>query len=761
MSLADLSSKLYTIKSRKNVNFSTAFASMIREDLAMRYSVFNIVKAISGSELLAQAAEAKFGFKTPLQRGEETKNKQKADRENKFKQYTASSLVTLNNKINTLSALTQRNTTLIENLYNDLGSFRHQKKFTKRDLNSGVVKIPLRSRTVKFQIDEIKAELDALQLITIGAKRSKMIKSKAKSGSGFNPLAAAAAAGGVGGGAAAAAAAAGGGVTTDTPTPGTPTPEKESDTEGMITSALNAVTTYLFGKSLYDWWKKRKAVKAAASAVSTVSTNLVNKLPPGVKARGLGVVDEKTGRFLSKEDVARKQLLTESSRTATASKAPGLISRGLSFAGRLLGTPMNIATGGFIMYDLLTGRTAGKIVANYNMVAKHFGMEFIKGPGGTTIGYKIDGVEYTPNTLPQEYKNILAAIGPDKRAAASAQAIIAADEMTYRMLETPQGRKLVLPPPPTEVTDPLIRAAIAGRVALSVPEPEMVSPGALQVSAPAKFDTKVKQQKPAAAATAPAPAPSPSPAASPAPVSVSGIPIDFASFAKRIGILESSNNYTAVNSLGYLGKYQFGALALQDMGLVKEGTSLKGLDNPANWTIEGGKQAFLNDPELQEKTFIRYTTMNFRTLQRIGVLTAQSPPDQVAGFLAASHLVGPGGAKDLMKGNVSADAYGTKSSKYYVEGVETQRTYLAAITPPPKLDYATGASVSTPPPPMVASTTQPSTSTIQAEVVANAALAANKIVQDTVVALTGKVADLDKQSQLDRDFPSVRNAAMA
>lgn len=733
MSLADLSSKLYTIKSRKNVNFSTAFASMVREDLAMRYSVFNIVKAISGSELLAQVAEAKYGFKTPMQREEEAREKRKTLQEQRFRKFTTNSLVTLNNKINTLSALTQRNTTLIENLYNDLGSFRHQKKFTKRDLNSGAVKVPLKSRTVKFQIDEIKAELDALQMITIGPKKSRIIKNKAKSGSRISSMPAMAAGGiaGVAGGALA------GGQPSPTPDKPEPTTPEKTDMN-MLTTAVNAVTTYLFGKSLYDWWKNRKATTAAPTAATRA-------LPPGLKARGLGVVDTKTGRFVSREDVERKRLLAESSRTATATKAPGLLSRTLNIAGRLLGTPMNIATGGFIMYDLLTGRTAGKIVANYNMVAKHFGMEFIKGPGGTTIGYKIDGVEYTTDTLPQEYKNILAAIGPDKRAAASAQAIIAADEMTYRMLETPQGRKLVLPPPPTEVTDPLIRAAIAGRVALNVPEPEMISPGAPQVSAPAKFKTKS--------------APSPAPAS--APVSVSGIPIDFASFAKRIGMLESSNNYTAVNSLGYLGKYQFGALALQDMGLVKKGTSLKGLDNPANWTIEGGKQAFLNNPELQERTFIRYTTMNFRTLQRIGVLTAESPPDQVAGFLAASHLLGPGGARDLMKGKVSTDAYGTKSSKYYVEGVETQRTYLAAITPPPKLDYATGASVSTPPPPMVASTSQPSTSTTQAEVVANAALAANKVVQDTVVALSGKVADLDKQSQLDRDFPSVRNAAMA
>jgi hypothetical protein len=744
MSLADLSSRLYTIKSRRNVPFSSAFASMIREDLAMRYSVFNIIRSVTGSEILAQVAEAKYGFKTPLQRDEERKGKLKQTQEKRFKKFTADSLVTLNNKINTLSSLTQRNTALIENLYNDLGSFRYQKKFTKRDLNVAAPKVPIKSRTVKFQIDQIKSELDALQMITIGPKKARIIKKRAQSESnmlfgGLANTAAVGAAAGFGAGKI-------GGAPGTPGTPDTPKPDESEKGSGIVMGALDAITTYLFGKQLYDWWKGRKAPTAAPVTPAT------RPLPPGVAVRGTGVVDVKTGKFISKEEFARRSLLQPQAPTAT--KPAGLISRGFNFVGRLLGTPLNIATAGFIMYDLLTGRTAGKIIKNYEQVAAFFGMKFIKGPGGTTVGYEIDGVKYTPDTLPQEYKNILAAIGPDKRAAAAAQAVIAADESTYRLLETESGRRLVLPPPPTEITDPMLKAAIAGRVALSVSEPELMTNTMPDVTAPAKIETKVSRTKPA---IAPAPTPPPS-TSSTAPVTVSGIPIDFASYAKRIGALESSNNYGAVNSLGYLGKYQFGALALQDLGLVKKGTSLKGLDNPENWNIEGGKQAFLNDPDLQEKSFIRYTTMNFKTLQRTRVVSVQSPPDQIAGFLAASHLLGPGGARDLMRGKVSTDAYGTKSSKYFAEGVETQKTYLAAITAPPKLEYATGAQVSTPPPPMVASAA-PATTTSGAEVTANAALAANKVVQDTVVALAGKVADLDKKSQLDRAFPSVRNAA--
>ena len=176
MSLADLSSKLYTIKSRKNLPLSAAFVSMVREDLAMRYSVFNIVKSLTGSELIAQVAQSKYGKLTPQQQKEESENRKKATIEKRFKKFTVDSLVTLNNKLNTLTSITERNTVLIENLYNDLGSFRTQRKFTKKDMNISFVRAPLRSRTVKFQIDQLRAEMNALQLMTVGTRGRNNIK---------------------------------------------------------------------------------------------------------------------------------------------------------------------------------------------------------------------------------------------------------------------------------------------------------------------------------------------------------------------------------------------------------------------------------------------------------------------------------------------------------------------------------------------------------------------------------------------------------
>jgi hypothetical protein len=108
------------------------------------------------------------------------------------------------------------------------------------------------------------------------------------------------------------------------------------------------------------------------------------------------------------------------------------------------------------------------------------------------------------------------------------------------------------------------------------------------------------------------------------------------------------------------------------MGLVKKGTSLKGLDDPANWNIEGGKKAFLNNPQLQEDTMVKYTKQNFATLNRIGVINNKSSQQEIAGYLAASHLLGPGGAQELAQGKVGSDAYGTSSATYFKVGSATQ-----------------------------------------------------------------------------------------
>jgi hypothetical protein len=159
--------------------------------------------------------------------------------------------------------------------------------------------------------------------------------------------------------------------------------------------------------------------------------------------------------------------------------------------------------------------------------------------------------------------------------------------------------------------------------------------------------------------------------------------MDFESYASTVGKRESGNNYKAENSIGYLGKYQFGAAALEDLGIIKPGASKKGknkevLSNSENWNLKGGKQEFLNSPELQENAFAVYTSKNYGKLIKLKVLDKNSTAEEKAGYLMAAHLLGPGGAKKLKMGEVGADAYGTTSASYYNLGSKTQASLMAS-----------------------------------------------------------------------------------
>jgi hypothetical protein len=180
--------------------------------------------------------------------------------------------------------------------------------------------------------------------------------------------------------------------------------------------------------------------------------------------------------------------------------------------------------------------------------------------------------------------------------------------------------------------------------------------------------------------TAPTVAPPPTPDST-SPKLVPSVPpeelggINYSSYAQTVGQRESGGDYKAVNTLGFLGKYQFGAAALEDMGLIKKGASKGGnkvLNDSSNWTIEGGKEAFLNNAALQEQTMANYTKQNFRSLKRLGVVNEETPPEKIAGYLASAHLVGPGGAAALSRGEVRKDAYGTSAQSYFKLGSASQ-----------------------------------------------------------------------------------------
>lgn len=131
-----------------------------------------------------------------------------------------------------------------------------------------------------------------------------------------------------------------------------------------------------------------------------------------------------------------------------------------------------------------------------------------------------------------------------------------------------------------------------------------------------------------------------------------------------LGQRESSNNYRAVNRLGYLGKYQFGGAALQDLGYK---------DSEGNWTGKDGinsTEDFLSNPEVQEKAQDDFRARNLEYLESKGATkyigtTFKGVPVTQEGLLTAAHLVGAGAVSQMLRtGEVPTDANGTSALEY-------------------------------------------------------------------------------------------------
>jgi hypothetical protein len=136
----------------------------------------------------------------------------------------------------------------------------------------------------------------------------------------------------------------------------------------------------------------------------------------------------------------------------------------------------------------------------------------------------------------------------------------------------------------------------------------------------------------------------------------------FIAFKEAVGFKESNGHYSKVNTLGYMGKYQFGSSTLKTVGIH---------DN----------SAFLSNPRLQEKAFVALIKRNKSELKNeirkysgkiiSGVKVTES------GILAAAHLGGPGSVKKFLNSNgskQSKDQYGTSVKSYMKKfgGYETK-----------------------------------------------------------------------------------------
>ena len=126
----------------------------------------------------------------------------------------------------------------------------------------------------------------------------------------------------------------------------------------------------------------------------------------------------------------------------------------------------------------------------------------------------------------------------------------------------------------------------------------------------------------------------------------------FHGFKEALAFKESSGNYFATNSLGYLGKYQFGVGTLELMGVFNS-------------------SVFLNDPGLQEKTFETNIARNKwimrRDIKKFVGKKIKGVEITESGMLAAAHLAGPGNVMKYLRsyGKVNfKDAYGTTIISY-------------------------------------------------------------------------------------------------
>ncbi|MFN8324695.1 MAG: peptidoglycan-binding protein LysM [Flavobacteriaceae bacterium] len=136
----------------------------------------------------------------------------------------------------------------------------------------------------------------------------------------------------------------------------------------------------------------------------------------------------------------------------------------------------------------------------------------------------------------------------------------------------------------------------------------------------------------------------------------------FIGFKEAVAFKESQGKYNKVNTLGYLGKYQFGMETLKTIG-VKDSLY------------------FLNNHKLQEEAFVTLLSKNKYDLkeyiERYNGKIINGVKITESGILAAAHLGGPGSVIKFLETNgkrAKKDSYGTSVRTYLRDfaGYETK-----------------------------------------------------------------------------------------
>lgn len=175
---------------------------------------------------------------------------------------------------------------------------------------------------------------------------------------------------------------------------------------------------------------------------------------------------------------------------------------------------------------------------------------------------------------------------------------------------------------------------------------------------------------------------------------------DIQSLMDAIGKKESSSvpggaqNYSVTNRLGYVGKYQFGAAALQSLGYVRNPVPMKARSNSeltdaSVWTGKNGISSLedwkQNRNNCQETAMFELLKYNYKLLTP-STIDPTGEKGQAAGYLAVAHLLGAGGARNLKNGSIGKDANGASATQYYdIGAAAVGGEPKASVEPPPDL----------------------------------------------------------------------------
>lgn len=157
---------------------------------------------------------------------------------------------------------------------------------------------------------------------------------------------------------------------------------------------------------------------------------------------------------------------------------------------------------------------------------------------------------------------------------------------------------------------------------------------------------------------------------------------------KTIAELESSS-YQSINARGFIGRYQFGAMALVDIGLVKKenyqnatfiykngnknkvvwkfGNLQSFLANKDNWNDDLDLEKFLHSQKIQEEAMNKLLSLNLKRLKDKGLSLGNL--SALKALLVAAHLGGIDSAIAYALADKDyQDAFGTSIKKYFDAG---------------------------------------------------------------------------------------------